>query len=140
MKHDRFNVFAIFINIETAEAVRQVDVELNRAALPGTSHGVAEFEIEIRSVESAIARVDLIFMTRIFAGLRQNLFGFIPEGDLADKIIGAGRKNDAVAKAENVIDFIEDTHDVLHFAFDLVAAEQDVSIVLGNRADAEQSI
>jgi hypothetical protein len=95
VEHDRLDLLALFIDIVAAEAVREVHIELNRAALPSPAHRIAELEVELRAVEGAVARVDFVGMARIFAGLGQRGFGLIPEFDRADIVfLRTGRKND----------------------------------------------
>jgi hypothetical protein len=57
--HDRRLLFAVLVDIERAEALRQVEVHLRGAALPVTANGVAQGVLELRTVERALARVDV---------------------------------------------------------------------------------
>ena len=45
VEHDRLNLLAVLIDVGAAEAVRQVDVELDGPALPCSAHGVLELEV-----------------------------------------------------------------------------------------------
>jgi len=118
--------------------VGEVDVELNGAALPSPAHAVLQFEVEFRAIESAIARIDRIFVAGVLAGLGQDGFGFVPIFDRADIVfLGAGRQDDLVAEAKDLIDLIEDGHDGLDFAFDLVEADENMGIILGEGPNPE---
>ena len=46
------------VDIERAEALRQVEVDLRGAALPVAADGVAQHIFELRPVERAFARID----------------------------------------------------------------------------------
>jgi hypothetical protein len=48
----------IGVDVEGAEALRQVEVDLRRAALPVAADGVAQHIFELRPVERALARID----------------------------------------------------------------------------------
>ena len=52
-------------------------------------------------------------------------------------VIRHGGKDDLIGKAEDAINFIEELHDVLNLALDLVLSDEDVAIVLGEGADSE---
>jgi hypothetical protein len=51
--------FSPSVDIEGAEAFRQVEVDLRGAALPVAADGVAQHIFELRPVERALARIDL---------------------------------------------------------------------------------
>jgi len=87
VKHDRFFLLAVLIDVIAAEAVRQVDVELNGATLPSATHRILEFEVKFRAIEGAVARVDFVAVAAVFAGLGQRGFGFIPELDRSDVVL-----------------------------------------------------
>jgi hypothetical protein len=65
----------------------------------------------------------------------------VPELDGPDVIfLWTGRKNDVIGKAEDVIDLIEEGHDGFDFALDLVRADHDVGIVLGEGPHPEEPV
>jgi hypothetical protein len=56
--HDRLLLFGVLVDIEGAEALRQVEVDLRGAALPFPADGVLKRVFEFRSVEGPLARQD----------------------------------------------------------------------------------
>ena len=69
--HDRLLLLPVLVDIEGAEPLRQVEVDLRRAALPFAADGVAQDIFELRPVEGALARVDAGLDAA--AGLRRDL-------------------------------------------------------------------
>ena len=49
---------AVVVDVEGAEPLRQVEVDLGGAALPVAADGVAQHVFELRPVERAFARID----------------------------------------------------------------------------------
>src|SRR3954452_16073076 len=84
--HDRLLLLRIGADVESAETLRQVEVDLRRAALPLPADGIAQHILELRTVERAFAWIDACFDA--VAGLRgdlredarQHIFGVIPHG------------------------------------------------------------
>ena len=58
MDHHRRLLLAVAVDIEGAEPLRQVEVDLRRAALPVAADGVAQDIFEFRTVEGAFAGID----------------------------------------------------------------------------------
>ena len=69
--HDRAMLLAVFADISHIEAFRHEHIELDCTALPGTADGILDVEIELRTVEGAVAFVNLIRNISIFQYLAQ---------------------------------------------------------------------
>src|SRR5690606_33283542 len=74
----------ILVDIEGAEPLRQIEIDLRRAALPFTPDGVLQDIIELRTVESPIAGIDghldaVVRARDLLQHLRHDAFGMIPE-------------------------------------------------------------
>jgi hypothetical protein len=82
--HHRLLLLRILVDIEGAEAFRQVEVDLRRAALPVAADGVAQRVFELRPVEGALALVDADldasagFGRHLVEHLLQDILGVIP--------------------------------------------------------------
>ena len=59
--HDRAVFLSVLAHIFEVEALRQLEVELNGAALPRPADAVFKVEVDLRAVEGAVALVDLVF-------------------------------------------------------------------------------
>ena len=89
------------VDVEGAEALRQVEVDLRGAALPVAADGVAQHVLELRPVERALARVDagldpcrptasaICFSTR-----GHHVLGVVPQLVGADALLRPGRELD----------------------------------------------
>ena len=55
--HDRAMLLAVSSNVLQFETLRQLEVKLDRTALPGTSDTVYQMEVDLRSVERTVAFV-----------------------------------------------------------------------------------
>ena len=75
----------------------EVDVKLDRSALPGSTHRITEFEVELWSIEGPIAFVDTVFVPGMLTGFREDLLTSIPEFLFPDIIVWTGGKDDIVA-------------------------------------------
>src|SRR5271156_7039150 len=58
MDHHRRRLFTVARNIERAEALRQVEIDLRRPTLPIAADRVAQHIFELRPVEGALARIE----------------------------------------------------------------------------------
>ena len=66
VNHDRALAAAVHIHILQVEVQRHLEVQLNRAALPGTTEAVAQVEVNLRAVERTVALVDDVGHTELF--------------------------------------------------------------------------
>ena len=64
--HDWAMLLAVFADIGHVEAFRHEHIKLDRTALPSTADGILDVEVELRTVESAVAFVDLVRNVSVF--------------------------------------------------------------------------
>ena len=76
------------------EALRQVEVELHRAALPGATERVGQVNVDLRSVEGAVALVDAIIDTARLQDTMQRLLGLVPDRVVPHPHLGPCRQLD----------------------------------------------
>ena len=55
MNHDRAMFLAICSVILQLKTLRKLEVKLNGTALPGSANGIYQMEVDLRSIECAIA-------------------------------------------------------------------------------------
>ena len=60
MYHDRVLSLVVLVDVGEIEVQRHLEIKLNRTALPCASDTVFQVEIDLRTVESAVALVDRI--------------------------------------------------------------------------------
>ena len=73
VNHDRAMLLAVRAGVLELEALGQLHIELNGAALPGTADGVCQMEVELRAVERAVALVDNVVLADLGDGLGEGL-------------------------------------------------------------------
>ena len=63
--HDRTVFLAISSYIFAVKAQRKLEVKLNRTALPCSSNGILQMEVDLRSIECAVAFIYHIVQSQI---------------------------------------------------------------------------
>lgn len=139
--------FRMLVDVEGTEALRQVEVDLRRAALPFTADGVLERIFELGTVECALTRqnagLDASFglcLDRL-QHVHHHAFSAIPERVGAHALLRAGRKlDDNLLEAEILIDRQDEIVDLQAFGGHLLVGAEDVRIVLREAAYAHQTM
>ena len=65
MDHDRTMLLAICADVLQLKTLRKLEVKLNSTALPGSSDGIDQMEVDLRSVERAVALVYNVIQTHL---------------------------------------------------------------------------
>ena len=97
-------------------------------------------EVELRPVEGAIALVDLIGLAQLLHGGLERGLGAAPGGLVAHVVLGHGGELDLVGQGEGGVDLVEDLHHALDLVLHLLGGHEDVRVVLGEAADAEEAV
>ena len=71
--HHRPVLVVVGAGVGEVEALRQVEVELERAALPGAADGVGQVHVDLRAVEGAVALVDRVRQPAVVEHGRQRV-------------------------------------------------------------------
>ena len=95
---------AVVVDVVRAQPAGKIQVDLPGAALPVAADGVLQDELELRSVESALALVQREFDAGCARRLLQRLFGAVPDVVIADPLRRAiGELHEHVVEAEIAI-------------------------------------
>ena len=132
--------FAVLADVAHVKFLRHLEIELDRAALPRTTEAVLEMEVDLWTVEGAVARVDDIVLANRFQRHAQAFRRFFPELVRAHGIFRTRRQLDVIFKAEFAVDAVHKLHNADDLVDDLVFAHVDVGIVLRERAHAHQPV
>ena len=65
MQHDRHLLGTILSRVGQAEVVRQLEVKLDRTALPLSSKCILDMKVDLRAIERAVALIDLLTILAI---------------------------------------------------------------------------
>src|SRR6266849_3477277 len=145
MNHERLVARAIFGDVFEAEAGRKIEIELHGGELPGAADGVDEFDVDLRTVKSAFALNRFVRDIEPLQGIGQALGGAAPIFGLALVIfrmrsVPIGELDFKFVEAE-VFHHRESKIDAgFHFFFNLRRSAENVRVVLGEAANAEQSV
>ena len=103
--HHRHGLLAVGPDIEGAEPHRHVEIDLDRAALPVAADRVAQHIFELRPVEGALARIELIIEAGRLHRALQRGFRLVPDLVGADPLVRPVGEFDAhIGEAEIPID------------------------------------
>ena len=138
-------LFAVFAGVLEFEAGREREVELDRRQLPEATEHVDEFDVDLGTVEGGLAwdfavrnalapkggfeggdgRFPILARADVVGGL-----GGIPGGELDFEVGEAEGGEDGLGELDAGYDLV----------FDLAGGAEDVGVVLGEAADAEQAV
>src|SRR5712692_4040235 len=143
--HERLMLGAVFADILQGEARGEIEVELHGGELPRASDGVDELDVDFRAVASGFAFHFFVRNVHALHGVGDSGSGAMPVLGLAGVIF----RMRGVPVGELDFEFVEpevfhycesEVHASLDFGFDLRGHAEDVRIVLGEAADAEQTV
>ena len=139
--HDRPLLAAVGGDVVELEPFRQVEIQLDRGALPHPADGVFDLEVDFRSVEGTAAFIDFVGPTLALQGFNQSLGGQVPDGVIADGLLGAGGEVDLViAEIEGGEDPFGEIEDLQDLVADLLRQAEHVGIVLGEAPHPHQTV
>ena len=149
MHHDRRLLGAVGVDVERAEALRQVEVDLRGAALPVAADGVAQHIFEFRAVERAFAGIDR-GLDAVVVALRLDLrqhrghhaLGMVPHLVGADALFRPGRQFDRefALEAEIGIGRQDQIVDLEALLGELGFGAEHMRVVLGEAAHPHQAV
>src|SRR5271163_483711 len=136
---------AVFADILESEASGKIEIELDSGELPGTADGVNEFYVDFGAVKSAFADNPFVGNVHALHGFGKAFAGTAPVFGLALVIFGmggvpVGEFDFELVEAEIFHDGQGELEAGFHFALDLRRHAEDVGVVLGEAADAEQAV
>ena len=141
MQHDRMPLGRAFVHVLGAQALGHHEVHLHGAQLPGAADGVLEVVFDLRAVERALARQ--LFPGHAAGRQRgaQGGLGLVPGGVVAQARFRAQGDLDLhVLEAEVLVDLQGLAMEVGDFRLHLVRGAEDVAVVLGEAAHAQDAV
>mmetsp|Transcript_17126 Transcript_17126/g.36979 ORF Transcript_17126/g.36979 Transcript_17126/m.36979 type:complete len:271 (-) Transcript_17126:1664-2476(-) len=122
------------------EPDRELEVELHRRALMDPLHGVHDFDVDLWSVEGAVAGVfsPASLPGEGVHGARQRRLSSVPELYVPEGLLRPRAQFQLVGHSKRGVDALHEFESSNHFRFDLVLAAEDVGIVLLEPTDARE--
>ena len=132
---------AVLSDIGRAQPAGQVQVDLQRSALPLAADGVLERELDFRPVESPFAGVVGVVQAKRIHGLLQRLLGPVPYPVIPDPAFRTvGELDHHVLKTHVPVDAEHQVADRARLLGDLVGRAENVGIVLGKGPNPHQAV
>lgn len=123
------------------EELRQLEVELDGGGLVFFPVRVGEYDIDLRPVEGAVARIERPRLAAAVEGMRQLCFSAVPFGDGADVVVRRSRRQDELVRSqfERIVDHGDELEGSGNLLGDLAPAAEDVPVVLVEAAHSRQA-
>ena len=141
VQHDGRAFRAVLVDVVRAESLGHVQIDLQRAALPVTSDGITQHELQLGTIERPFPRIEGVLDPGRLRGSDESLLGMVPNLIPADPLGRAVGKFDAqVLEAEVPIDIQDELGDRDAFGGDLLLGDEDVGIILCEGTHAHQTV
>ena len=132
---------AVLGRVLEVEPFRVREVDLERPELPGAADRVGDLEVELRAVERAVSRVDLVGPPAPLERRGERLLGEVPVLEGPHELLGAGREGDLhVGEAERAVDLVDEVDEAVHLRRHLLERHEQVTVVLTEGPDAGQPL
>ena len=143
--HDRTLLGAVGIGIFKLETLRQVVVDLDGTQLPLAAEGVLDHEVQFRAIEGGLAVFGNGRKTLLGGRLDDGLLRAVPVLLTADILLAVdlvtqGDLRGVSVELEDLEDIEDQVDDLLEFLLELLRTDEHVGVVLGEAADAGQSV
>mmetsp|Transcript_20147 Transcript_20147/g.62912 ORF Transcript_20147/g.62912 Transcript_20147/m.62912 type:complete len:700 (-) Transcript_20147:109-2208(-) len=141
VQHDRLLAPAVRRHVLEAEPLRQVEVALDRRALPEPPDGVADLDVDLGAVEGAAALVDVVLPPLCAERLAKGARRLVPDLVRADRLVGPrGEHHLVLGEAELCQDGLGQVEHALDLVGELLREAKDVRVVLREAAHAEEAV
>ena len=140
MNHDWLLLGTVGVNVLKLEVVRQLEVKLDGTALPRTAKAVGQMEVNLRTVESAVALVDHVLNAHRLKCVTKALLSALPILIRTHRILWARRKLNTIWEAKLCIVSSNKVRCVRNLLSDLIRTNKEVCIVLSKLTNTEQSV
>ena len=142
--HDGLVEFAVFALVVEVEARGQVPVELNGGELPHAAEHVDQLDVDFGTVEGGFAGNGLERDSLAVEDLDERSFGEVPLSLVPDELlvfgIPGGELDFEFQKPKRMQDGFGEIDAGFDFGFDLRRHAEDVGVVLGEAANAQQAV
>ena len=123
------------------EALRLIEIELNRRQLPLPPDRVLDLQVDLGPVECSAAFIDFIAEAFFLNRPPQRFGRIVPTLGIPHRFFGAGREicRD-IAEAEALEHVEREAQNFRYFLLHLIGSHEEVRIILSEPADSEQAV
>ena len=138
--HDRSVLLAVRARILQVEPERKLEVKLDGSALPGTSDGVFQMEVDLRSVERAVAFIYHIRESDVVERGSQRVCRHFPVLVASHAVLRTGGKLYMIFESEEAVYLVDQFYNAFDLILDLLRRHEDMCVVLCEAAHAHQAV
>ena len=140
VNHDRTVLFSVRPHIFRLKPHRQLEIQLNRTALPCSADRILQMEVDFRSVKSAVSFVYHIIHPCFFQSATQAFRCQLPILIAADTVFRTSGKLYMIRESELAVYFIDQPHNPLDLICYLFLRHKNMGIILSEAAHTHQSV
>ena len=139
--HVRAMITTIFPRILQIKLLRQIEIELNGAHLPLAANRILDLQVDLGTIESTAAGIDLIRNRLGLQRLFQRFGGLLPASLLAHGFVRAGREIRRHIIKSKCLQHVQRKGDRgLDLILNLFRRAENVGIILGKATHPQQSM
>src|SRR5690554_1901202 len=139
----QYRVFlaVVFGDVFRPQTHRQVEIQLQRTALPDPTEAIFQRKFDLRPIEGALARLQFVLKLQRIQGRSHREFGLVPLFIAPDSLLRARRQLDQhVRKAEVGVHFLQETNERDRLVLNLLLGTENVRIILYKVAHAHDAV
>ena len=119
MDDDRFLPFIVVIDVAQVESDGKLEIQLKSGTLMTPLQCISQCDIDLRTVKGSISRVQLPFQAHRVQGLGKSFFGFVPNGNFAQKFFWSGGQTQLIGESKGAVNVFQEVQGTLNFFFHL---------------------
>jgi len=145
VNHDRALVLHISITLSRSHVLKvetdgKLEIELDGGALVVALEGITDVNINLRTVEGTITRVDLPREASAVEHSLQARLGAIPKGGITHEVLRTGGELHAEVETKDGVGELDEVKHASDLLLDLVGTTEDVGIILDETTHTGQTV
>ena len=138
--HDRTMFLSVSSCVFQFESLRQLEVKLDGTALPRSSDGVFQMEVDLRAIKCAVAFVDYIVKAKVIECAAETFGCYLPVLIASHAVFRTGGQLYVIFESEQFVNLVNQVCNALDFIFNLLRCHEDMGIVLVEAAYTHQAV
>ena len=138
--HNRTMFLSVCSCVFQFESLRQLEVKLDGTALPRSSDGVFQMEVDLRSVECSVSFIYYIRQSQIIQCTSQCFRSHLPVFVTSHGIFRTGGQFYMIFKSKQTVNFIDQSCNAFDLVLDLIRCHKDMRIILCEAAYTHQTM